>query len=132
MTGRFPIEEFDHRAHVRLAYIFTVGATVARAQEQMRNALIDFLKANGVADSKYHETITGAWIMAVRHFLELTESSSDAHDFISQHPQLLNPNIMLSHYSAELLFSDKARQQFIQADIEAIPEYSKPTNNDSS
>ena len=132
LSGRFPLEKFDHRAHIRLAYIVTVGETVERAQQQMREALINFLEVKGVGASKYHETITRAWIMAVRHFLEQTDNSSDADDFIARHPQLLNPNIMLTHYSEELLFSEQARQHFIQADIEAIPEYSKPSNNATS
>lgn len=34
----------------------------------------------------------------------------------------LDSNIMLKHYSAEVLFSPKARQSFVQPNISPIPE----------
>ncbi|MEM7359955.1 MAG: hypothetical protein AAF431_12715 [Pseudomonadota bacterium] len=122
-SGQFPLESFDHRAHLRLAYIYCCTVTTEEAHQQMRRALHSFLKYNNIDSSKYHETITRAWIMAIRHFIERTKLSTSADDFIDQHPQLMNPDIMLSHYSQELLFSDAARETFVAPDKERIPRY---------
>jgi hypothetical protein len=39
---------FDHRAHVRLAYIFLTGHDADRATELMRSALVAFLDHHGM------------------------------------------------------------------------------------
>lgn len=89
----------------------------------MREALKGFLEFNGVAVSKYHETMTRAWILAVRHFMEATPSSESADAFIEQNPEMLDSKIMMTHYSAELLFSAEARATFVEPDLDPIPRY---------
>ncbi|TXS93897.1 hypothetical protein FV139_09730 [Parahaliea maris] len=121
----FPVADFDHRAHVRLAYIYLVQADSARAAvDLMRSALVGLLRHAGVDPSgKYHETLTEAWVLAVDHFMNKTESSNSADEFIDQNPLLLDSGIMQSHYSAELLFSDEARRKFVEPNREPIPRY---------
>lgn len=116
--------DFGHRGHVRLAYVYLCDSTVEEAHSRMKQALLAFLAHLGVGDSKYHETITRAWILAVRHFMARTPVSASADDFIDQNPILLDSKIMLSHYSAELLFSTDARGRFVEPDLEAIPVHS--------
>ena len=58
---------------------------------------------------KYHETITRAWIMAVHHFMTLSPSHESAASFMAANPELLDSRIMLTHYSAAVLFSPEAR-----------------------
>ena len=116
-------DQFDHRAHVRAAYVYLVDNDVERAAERMRDSLRAFLLHHGIDVSKYHETITRAWILAVRHFMELTPASVSADDFIRSNPRLLDSRIMLTHYSAEHLFSPKARAQFVEPDIQSIPRH---------
>lgn len=48
---------------------------------------------------------------------------ASAEEFIEANPQLLNGEIMLSHYSAELLFSPEARTDFVDPDMSPIPRY---------
>jgi len=114
-------EDFDHRAHVRLAYIYLCGQSVDEAHESMKNALLTFLDHLGVEQGKYHETITRSWIKAVRYFMSKTSPSGSADEFIDRNPMLLDPKIMLTHYSAEVLFSPEARAGFVAPDIEDIP-----------
>jgi hypothetical protein len=87
----------------------------------MRDTLRGFLEHHGIPVSKYHETITRAWIMAVRHFMDRTPPTPSADTFIDGNPRLLDPKIMLTHYSAELLFSPEARARFVEPDIDPIP-----------
>ncbi len=72
---KFPPAEFSHRAHVRLAYVYLTEHDTDAAHQLMQNALLNFLRYHGIDVSKYHQTMTRAWIMAVRHFMEISLDS---------------------------------------------------------
>lgn len=116
-------EDFDHRAHVRLAYIYLADRGTDLALQAMREALHNFIRHNGIPVAKYHETLTQAWILAVRHFMARSAASASAAEFIDANPQLLDSRIMLSHYSAEVLFSPEARARFVEPDLDRIPRH---------
>jgi hypothetical protein len=116
-------EAFDHPAHVRLAYIYLCEHPVEASVEKMKQALLGFLAHLGVPPGKYHETITRAWVMAVAHFMAEVEPCDCAAAFMRAAPRLLDSKIMLKHYSAEVLFSPKAREAFVEPDIRAIPRH---------
>jgi hypothetical protein len=122
-TGRLTPAQFDHRAHVRAAYVYLAAADADGATDRMRLTLLSFLERHGVPASKYHATMTRAWILAVRHFMERTPSCGSAHELIEANPQLLDSRIMLTHYSAELLFSPEARSGFMEPDRSPIPRH---------
>jgi hypothetical protein len=122
-TGRLTPDQFNHRAHVRAAYIYLAEADLGAAVQRMRDTLLDFLRHHGVPASKYHATLTEAWVMAVRHFMERTPASASADEFIEANPALLDSKIMLTHYSAELLFSPEARSAFKEPDQDPIPRH---------
>lgn len=115
--------DFNHRAHLRLAYIYLAETNPDQSAELMRETLNRFLIHNGVDPSKYHETITKAWILAVHHFMNKTGNSNSADDFIDKNPEMLDKSIMMTHYSAEVLFSDQARAEFVQPDLDPIPKH---------
>jgi hypothetical protein len=123
-SGKLPASGFDHRAHVRAAYIYLTASAAEPAAARMRDTLVRFLGHHGIDVSKYHETMTRAWILAVRHFMELTPSAASADAFIDANPQLLDSKIMLSHYSAAVLFSPAARRDFLEPDQSPIPRHS--------
>src|SRR5690349_249569 len=112
---------FNHRAHLRLAYIYLAEHDTDAAHQLMRRALLSFLNHHGIDTSKYHETMTQAWIMAVRHFMEKTASTASYDAFIEQNPRMLDSKIMLTHYTAEVLFSDQARAGFVEPNLDPIP-----------
>jgi len=112
--------EFNHEAHVRLAYTYLAELDVDPAARRMRDALLKFLEHNRIPQSKFHETLTRAWVLAVRHFMNKSSSSS-ASEFIARNPELLDTRIMLTHYSATVLFSPDARTSFVEPDRDPIP-----------
>ena len=89
----------------------------------MRSALLGFIAHNNIPVAKYHETLTRAWILAVRHFMAISPVADSAADFIERNPMLLDSKIMLTHYSAEVLFSPEARARFVEPNLDAIPRY---------
>ncbi|PCJ45307.1 MAG: hypothetical protein COA74_15980 [Gammaproteobacteria bacterium] len=124
-TCEFSVSLFDHSSHLRLAYIYLLQSNnTDDSVILMREALTGLLKHVRIEPStKYHETLTEAWVLAVHHFLNKTEHSTSANNFIEQHPEMLNSNIMLTHYSAEVLFSEEARQSFVEPNLDPIPRY---------
>ncbi len=122
-AGRVAPAQFDHRAHVRLAYVYLVEHDTDAATTRMRHALQGFLQRHGIAATKYHETLTRAWTLAVRHFMERSPGTASAETFIARNPDLLDSKIMLTHYSASLLFSAEARDAFVEPDTSPIPRY---------
>lgn len=124
-SGKISPADFNHRAHLRLAYIYLAGHDTEAAFVLMRDAIRNLLERNHIDMAKYHETLTRAWIMAVRHFMEKTSNAESADAFIDQNPQMLDSKIMLTHYSAELVFSEEARAQFVEPDLAPIPRYGR-------
>jgi hypothetical protein len=122
-AGAFAPADFSHRAHVRLAYVYLAESDGTQALERMRAALLTFLCHHGIPASRYHATLTRAWILAVDHFMHRSGESSSADDFIARNPLLLDTRIMLTHYSADLLFSDQARAEFAEPNLDPIPRH---------
>jgi hypothetical protein len=116
--------EFTHEAHVRLAYAYLVEGDAESAAQRMREALLTFLEHHDIPRSKFHETITRAWVLAVRHFMNKSASTSSA-DFIAKNQELLDSKIMLTHYSARVLFSPDARASFVEPDLDPIPPHGR-------
>ena len=112
---------FDHAAHVRLAYVYLCRHPVDEAAAAMKRAILGYLNHLGVGETKYHETMTRAWVMAVDFFMKKNGVCPSSADFMRRSPELLDSKIMLTHYSAQTLFSAEARRQFVTPDIQSIP-----------
>lgn len=114
---------FSHRDHLRLAYVYLSESDVATSHTAVKRTLLRYLKYHRVDQSKYHETLTRAWLMAVRHFMAICPRSGSAASFLEHKPRLLDSRIMLKHYTPERLFSDAARSRFLEPDLLPIPQY---------
>ena len=62
-------------------------------------------------------------VLAVRHFMALSSPASSAEEFLRINARLLDSSIMLRHYSAERLFSQRAGAAYVHPDLAAIPEH---------
>jgi hypothetical protein len=120
-AGDVAPSDFNHAAHVQLAYVYLCEHPVDEAVDRMKSSLLAFLRRNAISEGKYHETMTRAWVMAVDHFMQQSSGSESAVSFMSANPALLDSRIMLTHYSAEVLFSPEARSGFVPPDIQPIP-----------
>ena len=116
-----PPDQFDHRAHLRLAYVYLCRDTVPEAAVRMSASLRRYLAHLQADPAKFHQTMTDAWVRAVRHFMDTAPACADFAAFIEASPALLDTRIMLTHYSAQTLFSDQARQAFVAPDLQSIP-----------
>ena len=112
--------DFNHKAHLKLAYILLAMHGVKDATPRFRTALQAFLQRNGIDPTKYHETMTQAWLLAVLHFMDRAGNTASAEEFVKASPVLHDPKIMLTHYSQELIRSDRARREFVAPDLDPI------------
>lgn len=112
---------FHHSEHIQLAYILLVKLDVDRAYNKLKKDLLSFLSHNGVDESKFHVTITKAWLLAVNHFMHISKPYSSAAEFIGANSILLNIDIMYTHYTKELLHSELARSSYFEPNIQEIP-----------
>ncbi|MEM7434805.1 MAG: hypothetical protein AAF436_06600 [Myxococcota bacterium] len=114
--------DFDHRAHLRMAYAYLCEHDATTTCCKIREALRGLLAHAGIEPStKYHETMTQAWVLAVRHFMACTPTTKSAAEFLEANPELLDTRIMSTHYSREALFSNVARRSFVPPDRASIP-----------
>jgi len=116
-------ETFNHLEHIRIAYILLTKLNVDEALTKLRDDLLSFLDFIEADKSKYHETMTYAWLLAVNHFMHTSHPAQSSDEFIDSNNLLLNKNIMYTHYSYALIESEEARKNFIQPDLEPIPRY---------
>ena len=118
-AGDVTPEEFDHVAHLRVAWVYLREAGSADAAlPRIRAAIQRFAAAAGAAQ-KYHETVTVVWMRLlegagadVRRPCELTE-------LLRQRPVLADKNLPLTQFSRERLFSDAARAAYVPPDLES-------------
>ena len=104
--GTFPKEEMDHRAHLRLALLLRDEPT--RAAEILRH----YAARVGQA-ARYNETLTLFWMRAAAHQGGTVEEAMRS--------PLADQDLPLRHYSEELLWSDAARDGWVDPDLRPLP-----------
>ena len=114
-------ENFRHRDHVRLAYIYLTLHDIDAALSAMRTGLHRFLAHVGAPPTQYHETVTRAWLLAVEHFMREAGETSSFEQFAAAAPRLFAQGAMETHYTPELLWSEEARARFVEPDLQPIP-----------
>ena len=118
---------FDHRAHVRVAWVYVrEGPTFDAAIARMRDAIRRFAAAANAAQ-KYHETITVLWMRLLAEAAARVPPCELA-ELLERCPELADKDLPLKYYSRELLFSEQARAAWIEPDQLPTPQ-ELPTSN---
>ena len=111
-----PAEEFHHRQHVEVAWLFVRRYGMPAALTEFSVAIKRFADAKGAA-ALYHETITWAFLLIIAdRQARLPADGFD--DFAAANPDLLSwkPSVLDRYYSVELLASPLAKQTFLMPD----------------
>ncbi len=111
-----PPEQFHHRDHIRLAWIYfhRYGpAAGARIAESIRRYAAHLGKSD-----KYHETMTQAWMRLVQH---AAASSPSFDGMLDRCPWLLDKTYLHRFYSQDLLNSEQAKVSFVSEDRSSLP-----------
>lgn len=109
--------EFNHEAHVLVAWRYLQDDELLPAIEKYSNALKTLTRKLGV-EGKYHETITWFYMIAVGERLAGT-NDTDWPGFKAANDELFarKPSLIQQYYSSDHLMSDNARRVFVLPDL---------------
>ena len=122
-----PFGEWNHRAHVKVAFLYLRDNSWERALEKMRGGIRAYNGVHGVPEgptSGYNETTT----VALLHLIAASMSAygeyfptPDADTFCETHPQLLSKHILRLFYSPQRRSHPDAKTRFIEPDLTPLP-----------
>ena len=125
-AGTLANDAFHHRDHVRMAWLYVRTHGPAHAVTRFIDDLRAFAAAKGVP-RLYHATITTAYLTLVAERMAAgPEGPWEA--FAAAHGDLLRwkPSVLDGYYSADRLWSDLARRQFLMPDLAPLPPHAEP------
>jgi hypothetical protein len=114
--GTLGTDQFHHREHVRMAWLYVREFGLEAAVTRFTADLRAFAAAKG-APGLYHATITVAYLTLVAERLRAC-GDGPWERFAAANADLLRwkPSVLDDFYSAERLWSDDARAQFLLPD----------------
>lgn len=122
-TGTISRDDWRHAEHLTVACYYAFHHPPEEATGKMRGGIFNLLKSFGVDLTKempYHETLTVFWMRIIFDVI----SNRNGDSFLKTVNRVLDmssdKDLPLRFYSRELLFSEKARAEFVEADLENI------------
>src|SRR5262245_21175641 len=97
-----PVAEWNHRAHVTVAYLFLRELPFDQAAARMRSglhAILGHFKIEQTQTQGYHETLTLAWMRVIAAMMSAYGPSDGAEAFLEQHPHLASRHLLRLYYS---------------------------------
>lgn len=127
-----PLSEWDHRKHLRLAWIHLSAYPFDDAVDRIRTGIRAYNAAVGVPEGLtmgFHETMTIAWMKLIDFTMREhgAETSSDA--FFDAQPQLCVKQLLRLFYSKDQFVSERAKREFVSPDRTDFP---TPSGNPDS
>ena len=114
-------DDWKHAEHLIVALYYVSHFDVETATNKMRKGILNLL-ANGfnvdlTKEMPYHETITVFWIRTVAAF-NASSNGKRISDKINEMVALFDKDYLLRFYRRDFLFSDKARAEFVEPDLQ--------------
>ena len=116
----FPADQFHHREHIRVAWLYLKSSDATRAAERMASGVLRFANHHG-ATQKYHHTLTLAWMRLVAAALVETPEDHNFTKFLAEHSELADKDLLKKYYSSELLQAKSAREGWVEPDLQPLP-----------
>ena len=112
--------EFRHQQHLAVVLWYVAKLPYPDASERMKRGIQHL--ATSFGKTAYHETITEFWLRMVRGFLPEGEHAESIAGLANQLiEKCANKNLILDHYSPELLASPEAKANWIEPDLKPLP-----------
>ena len=112
------LPQFTHRDHIRMAWLYLRAYGWDEGVIHIRSGIQHFAAAHG-ATTKYHETITVFWLELTASELKKLSGESLVEQCNAVLESLNDASLALQYYSADLLFSEKARASFVEPDLKS-------------
>jgi hypothetical protein len=115
------LEEFHHRDHIKVAYLYLRRYPLEEAIAKVRTGLQALAAAWGAPvddlGQGYHETMTQAWVRLVHLTLCDHGAAASADAFCERQPQLMQKTHLHLFYSRERLITWEAKREFVEPDL---------------
>jgi hypothetical protein len=111
--------DFKHKDHLTVAVCYLQNSNVGEATERLRTSLLRFLGHHQVNRQKYNETMTVFWLEVVAEELKQVSARSLLEQCNSVIESLSDAGKASEYYSSELLFSQRARETFVEPDLKS-------------
>jgi hypothetical protein len=112
-------DHWKHAEHMIVALYYLERHDFETAAKKMRDGIFNLLR-NGFSvdltkEMPYHETMTIFWMRTVSVF-NASKNGTPTVEKVREMVELFDKDYPLKFYSRELLFSDKARAEFVMGD----------------
>ncbi len=127
----FPFDQWHHRAHVKLAYLYLTRFGFDAAGTKLRAGIRAYNATKNIPDqptSGYHETMTQFWLRIVQATVQQYGGLATADEFFDFHPQLSQKKNHRLFYSPGLFMSPEAKREFVEPDLTGLPTATTTTN----
>ncbi len=119
-----PREQWTHRAHLKVAYLYLNQFSLAETLERLRAGIQAYNAAQGIQDTPtggYHETMTQVWLQLVYTTLRQCGPAESADAFFDAQTQLQSKRTPLLFYSRDRIMSPEAKRSFVPPDLAPLP-----------
>ncbi|MEI8019722.1 MAG: hypothetical protein WCH39_16075 [Schlesneria sp.] len=117
-----PEAQWTHEAHVRMAWLYLQKMPLSEAIAVVRLGIKRY-NASLKKSLAYHETITQVFLILISDRMQRSSEAQSFADFCNENPDLLDRNMtaLLNYYRKETLFSQAARDGFVEPDLAILP-----------
>lgn len=115
-NGTISRKDWHHAEHLTVALYYVWHHDFETALTKMRDGIFNLLKAFKIdlnVEMPYHETLTVFWLKTVKDFKDSKKSCSTV-EVCNDLVETFDKDYPLRFYTRELLFSDKARTEFVE------------------
>jgi hypothetical protein len=110
--------DFKHQHHLTVAVSYLRELTLEQAINKMREALLRFVDHHQVDRRKYNETITVFWFQIVAEAMRTMPANVRGVEQCNRViERFSNADLALNYYSRDMLFSERAREEFVEPDL---------------
>lgn len=113
-------DDWGHPEHLVVALYYLTGYEIETATAKMRNGIFKLLREGFAVDltreMPYHETLTVFWMRTVAEF-NASKNGASLLDKANEVVAKYDKDYPLWFYSKEYLFSDNARERFVEGDL---------------
>ena len=121
-----PKEKWTHEAHLIVAVWYCKNYELPKALNLLRYYIKTFNVSVGTPNSEtqgYHESLTRFWLLIAAMFVKNNPEKSfeeTAEAFVAS--TWASRSLALNYYSNEVLFSLKARKEWVESDLQKLPQ----------
>jgi hypothetical protein len=119
-----PLEEWNHQAHLRVAWTYLSRHGLDEATRRMREGIRRFNASKGLEDALdrgYHETLTVAFVRILDTLRRVHGPGADAAAFLEKHTEVASKTLLRLFYSRDRIMSREAKRAFVEPDLTPLP-----------